>query len=335
MSDFGRTPFDQPDLDALARSDRLLDALATRQPIEFSDFAEPGDQELAALLADWRDELRWPPASGLVSDREAVAALERGRAARRHARRGLMLVGSVAAAVLALGGFGALVGGAQPGDPLYGVHTMLFGEPPSVHDDRVALAAKTELEQVQQMITQGQWQQAQSKLAAVSDNLQTVNDVGRKQDLIDQVKQLNAKVSTRDPNATAPPAAQPGVATVTTTTPGSESPTSADQMTSTTPSSASPPSASDSATSTATSPAATSTSLPSSTPTSVPSAATTAAPTSTAMSPAAAPTPSAAAPSASPTSSSPTSMPASSSAAPSSSSVAPTTTATEPTTPAS
>lgn len=293
MSDY------RPDLAALTRSDRLLDALAICQPVEAND---PEDQELAALLADWRDELRWPPATGLVSEREAVAALQRGRADRRRAGRGLRLVGSVAAAVLALGGFGALVGTAQPGEPLYGVHTMLFGEPPSVHDDRVTLAAKTELEQVQQMISQGQWDEAQTKLAAVSTNVQTVNDEGRKQDLIDQVNQLNAKVATHDPNATA----QPGAAAATTTTPVSVPPTSADQTTSTTPSATS--STSDVATTTATTPAATST---------APNTATTATPTSSAATPSTTP-------SASPTSPSPTSTPPSS--------VVPTATTTEPTT---
>ncbi|MGH3961377.1 anti-sigma-D factor RsdA [Mycobacterium sp.] len=315
MSDFGRTPFDQPDLVALARSDRLLDALATRRPVESGDFGEPGDQVLAALLADWRDELRWPPASGLVSERQATAALERGWAARRHARGGLTLVGSVAAAVLALGGFGALVGGAQPGDALYGVRTMLFDEPPSVHDDRIALTAKTELEQVQQMITQGQWDQAQTKLAAVTDNVQTVNDEGRKQDLIDQVNQLNAKVTARDPNAPVPPSSQPGAAPATTATPASVSPTPSDPMTSTT---LSPASVSTTAVPV---PAATSTAPDSATPTSVPPGAATAPSTSPA-----------AASSAPLSSSTPTSATASSSSAASSSAGAPTATTTAPTT---
>lgn len=198
MSEF-ESDFDRPDLAALARSDRLLDALGTRHPVDSVDF-QPGDQALAALLEDWRDELRWAPASTLVSEAEAITALKSGRAVGRGVRRGLTLLGSTAATVLTLGGLGALVGSAQPGDALYGVQTMLFGEPPSVHDDRIALDAKTDLEQVQQMITQGQWDQAQDKLTAVSSNVQTVNDEGRKQDLIDQVNRLNAKVANRNPN---------------------------------------------------------------------------------------------------------------------------------------
>jgi hypothetical protein len=222
MSDSGRPPFDQTDPDELARTERFIDALAARQPVEFDDVGDcgdPGDRELAGLLEDWRDELRSPPADVLCSELEFIA-LNRGLASRRRLRRGLALIGSVAATVLGIGGFGAMVGDAQPGDAFYGVHTMLFGELPSVHDDRITLSAKTDLSLVQQMITQGDWDQAQNKLSAVSDRVQTVNDSDRKRDLIDQVNLFNAKVANRDPNATVSPSSlsNPEVAPATGTT---------------------------------------------------------------------------------------------------------------------
>jgi len=99
-----------------------------------------------------------------------------------------------------------MVGDARPGDALYGIHTVLFGELPSVHDDRIALSATTDLSLVQQMITQGDWDQAQNKLSVVHDRVQTVNDNDRKRDLIEQVNLFNAKVAHRDPNATVSPA---------------------------------------------------------------------------------------------------------------------------------
>jgi anti-sigma-D factor RsdA-like protein len=226
MPESGRSPFDQSDPADLARTERFIDALATRQSVEFDDdrdqgdHADPGDRALAALLEDWRDELRSPPARPLFSELEAVAALNRGLAARRRIRGGLALIGSVAATMLGIGGFAAMVGDAQPGDALYGVHTMLFGEQPWVHDDRIALSAKTDLHVVQQMITLGEWDEAQVKLAAVNDSVQTVNDSYRKQDLIDQVNLLNAKVAHRDPNATVSPSSlsNPEEAPVTGTT---------------------------------------------------------------------------------------------------------------------
>ena len=49
----------------------------------------------------------------------------------------------------------------------------------------------------------------QDKLAAVGAHVQTVRDNGRKQALIEKVNRLNAKVVSRDPNATAPPGAAP------------------------------------------------------------------------------------------------------------------------------
>src|ERR1700741_1169199 len=148
MPDFGYAVPDQPALDELARTDLLLDALAERQPIDIDD---PNEDALAALLEDWRDDLRWPPASALVSPEEAVEALRTGLADRRRSRRGLGAVGSGAASLLVLSGFGAMVVEARPGDALYGVHAMFFDQP-RVNDDQIELSAKAELAKVQQMI---------------------------------------------------------------------------------------------------------------------------------------------------------------------------------------
>jgi hypothetical protein len=206
MSERTPTPFDQPNLDAVARTDQFVDALAKRAPVEFGDVADPAetrDRALAGLLEDWRDELRAPVPRGLCTEREAVGALNRGLAARRRRRRNMTLVGTLAATLLSIGGFVAVMGQAQPGDTLYGVHTKVFGEPASVHDERIASSAQTELNQVEQMITLGRWDEAQDKLDAVSDRVQTVKDGDRKQDLLDKVNLLHAKVANRDPNATA------------------------------------------------------------------------------------------------------------------------------------
>ena len=107
--------------------------------------------------------------------------------------------------MLAIGGFGAVVAGAGPGDALYGLRTMLFGAPKQVRDDQVALAAQTELNQVQDLIAQGDWQQAQDKLVAVSTQVESVGDEQQKQQLLDQWNQLSAKVVQKDPEATVPP----------------------------------------------------------------------------------------------------------------------------------
>src|ERR1700730_14565462 len=124
MPEFGHP--DGPALDEFARTDLLLDALAERERVDIDD---PSEDALAALLGDWRDDLRWPPASALVSPEEAVGALRAGMVEQRRGRRGLVTIGSVAATLLALSGFGAMVVEARPGGMLYGMHSMFFDEP--------------------------------------------------------------------------------------------------------------------------------------------------------------------------------------------------------------
>ncbi len=206
----------EPSFDDIRRSDAFLDALATGRPVAPQDQA---DAALATLLGNWRDENRFPPADGLITERDAVAALDAGLSekparARRdkpavtgppRRRRGLSVVGSVAAAALFVGGFGAVVAGSGPGDALYGLRSMLFGSAREVRDDPVALAARTELQQVQEMISRGDWEQAQQKLVAVSTQVEAVGDQTQKQELLEEFNELSAKVVERNPEATAPP----------------------------------------------------------------------------------------------------------------------------------
>jgi hypothetical protein len=205
-------PFGPLDPGAVARTDRFIDALAKREPVEFSDLADQrdsGERALARLLEDWRDELRAPVPRGLCPERDAVHAFNRGLAERRQARRRMALVGTLAATLLGIGGFVAMMGEAQPGDTLYGVHTKVFGEPVSVHDERIASSAQNDLDLVEQMISLGQWDEAQNKLAAVSNRVQHVKDNDRKQDLVERMNQLTAKVANHDLDATVLPSPLP------------------------------------------------------------------------------------------------------------------------------
>jgi anti-sigma-D factor RsdA-like protein len=199
MSESTHSPFDQPDPGAVGRTERFIDALARREPI---DVGEVGYWELAGLLENWRDELRAPAPRGVFPERAAVAALDRALADRRRLRRRMALAGSLAAALLSVGGFVAMMGEAKPGDTLYGVHTRVLGEPVSVHDERIARSAQDDLDSVEEMIALGQWDQAQHKLASVSDRVQAVKNNDRKQGLVERVNVLNAKVASRDRTAT-------------------------------------------------------------------------------------------------------------------------------------
>jgi hypothetical protein len=294
MPDLGRPDFrgsgrgpQEPSLDAIRRSDSFIDALAGARPVTPQDSA---DAELAALLGGWRDELRWPPATGLLSDADVMAAFNAGRAQKRSGpdpqrwtdtskrnRRSLSVIGASAAAVLCIGGFGAVVAGSGPGDALYGVRTMLFGAPKQVRDDQVGLAAKTELNQVQTLIAQGDWQQAQDKLVAVSTQVATIDDQQQKQELLDQFNDLSAKVVERDPAATAPPGVvytvpPSSAALVPAVEPSGTSSASPSPTTSTSTSTETPSSASDSSSASATSPATSASPTTSAPPTSAPEA---------------------------------------------------------------
>ncbi|RDH76070.1 hypothetical protein DVS77_23645 [Mycolicibacterium moriokaense] len=206
MPDFSRWGGNggDPSLNAIARTDRYLDALAAEQPVYATD---PADAELAGLMASWRDDVRRPPAR-VASQRDAEVVLQRALSSRRRTRMSMAVVGSVAAALLCLGGFGAIVYGAGPGDALYGLRVSLFGERQVTRDDQVALAAQTEMQQVQQFIDQGNWEAAQDKLQTATSAVQTVEDPKRQEELQQQLNNLVAKVESRDPAATAPPPAE-------------------------------------------------------------------------------------------------------------------------------
>jgi hypothetical protein len=262
MPDYGRwNNGGDPSLNEINRTDRFIDALANQEPVYSTD---PSEAELAQLFAGWRDEVRMPPLMAPVTPRDAAVALTRAVEARKRSRTSMALVGSVAAAVLCLGGFGAVVAGAGPGDPLYGLHTMVFGEQPQTRTDQVSLASQ-QLAEVKQLIDEGQWQAAQDKLQAVTTTVATVNDVEQKQELVDQWQQLTVKVDAQNANATLPPGAPPpempvpavvvpGSDTATSTSSETSESTSSSTSSSATTTSSSPSSETSSTTTTSTSP---------------------------------------------------------------------------------
>lgn len=209
MADYGRWTSNggDPSLNEINRVDQFIEALSSNRQVYSTD---PEEAELAFLFADWRDGVRETPVSALVTEQDAVLALRAGQSSTRRPGRGhLAVVGSAAAAVMCLGGFGAAVYGAGPGDGLYGVRSMLFGDQQVTRDDQVVLAAQTELAEVQQLIEQGQWDQAQDKLVALSTTVQSVEQVESKHDLIEQWNALTYKVVEQDPAATLPPVGDP------------------------------------------------------------------------------------------------------------------------------
>jgi hypothetical protein len=204
MPDFGRWTSNggDPSLNEINRADRFFEALASKQPAYPTDHAEA---ELAFLLSGWRDDVRDAPVTASVTARDAVEALHGGLAKNRGPRRSFAVVGSVAAAMLCIGGFGTAVYGAGPGDSLYGMRTAIFGQQEATRADQVSLAS-AQLQQVQQLIENGQWEEAQNKLVAVSNTVQSVDaPVESKQQLVEQWNALTYKVVEQDPAATLAP----------------------------------------------------------------------------------------------------------------------------------
>ncbi|WP_099037097.1 anti-sigma-D factor RsdA [Mycobacterium neglectum] len=272
MPDFGRWTSNggDPSLNEINRTDRFLDALAFEQPVYATD---RGEAELINLLSGWRDDIRDAPLTVPVTPRDAVIALDSAQRTRTRSRRTLALVGSTAAAVLCLGGFASVVAGAGPGDSLYGLRTMIFGEQPAPRDDAVMLASQ-QLAEVQQLVDQGQWQAAQDKLETLTTTVATVNDDVRKQELVTEWQELTVKVEAQDAAAVLPPDAPPPVfpdvvVLQTPTSPdntGTESPPSA----TTSPSETTPPSSPTSSETTPPSSPTSSETTPPSSPTSSP-----------------------------------------------------------------
>src|SRR6202008_4878833 len=186
-----------PGFDAIMRTDHFVDALASGARMSSVD-------PLSSMLGAWRDDVRRRPDAQVVTLAEASAALGGVPNRPRRHRFGLTVVGAVAAAVLCLGGFGAVVYEAAPGDALYGLRAMLFGESAKTRDDAVVLAAQTELAQVQQLVQQGNWDQAQQQLVALGPTVQSVNDLQSRQQLVQTYNALTAKVIQRNPDAIPP-----------------------------------------------------------------------------------------------------------------------------------
>lgn len=209
MPDFGRWTSNggDPSLNEINRSDRFLDALAFDQPVYATD---QGEAELINLLSGWRDEIRDAPMTVPVTPRDAVIALDTAQRSRKRSRRMLAVIGSTAAAVLCLGGFVSVVAGSEPGDSLYGLRTMIFGEQNATRDDAVMLASQ-QLAEVQQLVDQGQWDAAQQKLETLTTTVATVNDDAAKQELVTEWQQLTVKVEAQDAAAVLPPDVPPPV----------------------------------------------------------------------------------------------------------------------------
>jgi hypothetical protein len=179
-----------PSLEAIMRSDRFVDALADGARMSAVD-------PLSAMLGAWRDDVRSRPDDRVVTLAQASAALAKAQKPSRGNKVGLAIVGGVAAALLALGGFLTI------GDGLF------QGSTTQTRTESVALAAQTELAEVQKLVDEGKWDEAEKKLVNLGPTVESVPDLQSRQELTQRYNQLAVQVVERDPEATLPPAGQP------------------------------------------------------------------------------------------------------------------------------
>jgi hypothetical protein len=129
MPDFGRWSANggDPSLNEINRTDQFLDALATQQPVYATDH---GEADLAQLLAGWRDDIRETPMEHVATPHVAEAALARVTSPAPRRRLSLAVVGSAAAAMLAIGGVGAVIAGSGTAAPIQCVAEVGCGSAP-------------------------------------------------------------------------------------------------------------------------------------------------------------------------------------------------------------
>jgi len=233
------------DFSLVHADDLLLDALSSADPRTRLSAA---DDELAALLLSWRDDVDEEPIGEPVDTDVAVAAVLAGRRRRNHRPRLLAPV-AAAAAVLAIAftGVGFAAHGAEPGDPLWGLTTVLYAE----HAKSVEAAAEVrgDLLAAESALLQGRLDDAKSKLENAKATLPRVATEDGKEVLAEQHAELEAKLPDSPSNPPAPaPSPNPTTAPQTSASPEPSLPPSSSPQapsTSSTPSEPSSPPPSD------------------------------------------------------------------------------------------
>ncbi|OLR91137.1 hypothetical protein BJP25_28545 [Actinokineospora bangkokensis] len=215
------------DISLVHADDAFLDALgaALREP----DRAEHdfGDDELAALLTSWRDEVDAEPIGELVDTQLAQATVLQARTRRGHRKPRLLVPFAAAAAVLAIAftGAGLAARDAQPGDTLWSLTKVLYSD----HAKSVEAAAsvRNDLEIAQAAINQGRLAEAKDKLDEAEKGLPSIsNEDGHGELALKHADLVSLLSPPAAGPATPPPLPAPStVAPVTTTPPVASDPT--------------------------------------------------------------------------------------------------------------
>ncbi|HZE65055.1 MAG TPA: hypothetical protein VE081_00395, partial [Sporichthyaceae bacterium] len=168
----------------------MLDALAAGRSVGpvynvgFDPALDRGyadDQQVLALLAGLRADVESAPFPEMISLDVACAAIAEGQRVGRPRRRLMPVAAAAAVAIMALSGVAVAAGNAQPGDPLWGVSTVVNGD--RARSVEAAYRVNTALATAQQALSEGRVADARTALANVAPDLNKVDDPDRKIEL--------------------------------------------------------------------------------------------------------------------------------------------------------
>ncbi|MBO0848610.1 MAG: hypothetical protein J2P20_04050, partial [Pseudonocardia sp.] len=182
---------DPVDLMAIRADDELLDALAAGRPVEMTfggieldhrfDTGYNDDQQVLAMLQAWRADVESEPYPEMISVEQASEAIVAGHRSARPRRRLVPVAAAAAVVVMALSGVAIGASNAQPGDPLWGVSTLLNGN--RAKSVEAAYKVNLALTTAQQALAEGHPEEARAALANVGPELRNVNDQQRRDEL--------------------------------------------------------------------------------------------------------------------------------------------------------
>ena len=183
-------PHEMPvDLAAVQADDALLDLIgrAGHTPSDTDD-------ELTRVLAAWRREVHTEPFAELV---DTNTALEMIRAVRQPVPRGNPVFSSIAAAaavlVIAFSAVGLVAKSAQPGDHLWPVTQVLYGD--YARSVETAAAVRTELNEAKTALSEGNPERARASLQRVQKQLPVIGEAEGRTDLTARHRQLEQMLS--------------------------------------------------------------------------------------------------------------------------------------------
>ncbi|MEV0945888.1 anti-sigma-D factor RsdA [Rhodococcus sp. NPDC049939] len=202
---------DEPvDVAAVRRDDSLIDAIASDGPVATDS---PEQYELALLLTNWRSDIEAKPipAEPALDDVIAAMGTAKTRSAGSVVRGKLFLLrpiaGAAAAIAVIMGGATIFSYNAEPGDPLWGVKSVVFSQ--QAESTVARIDTTSQLEEAERMIAAGDAPRARDMLANAADRAGGVREPEVRSELDGWRSQLAAEVDriapTTPPEETTPP----------------------------------------------------------------------------------------------------------------------------------